>query len=57
MLIGGTGIGRVTKPGLAVPQVGEWAINPVPRRMIMEVVKEVLAMRRYYPPRFSLVPM
>lgn len=37
---GGVGIGRVTKPGLAVP-VGEWAINPVPRRMIMEVVREV----------------
>jgi len=41
---GGVGIGRVTKPGLAVA-VGEWAINPVPRRMIMEVVKEVFAMR------------
>ena len=32
--------GRVTKPGLAVA-VGEWAINPVPRSMIMEGVKEV----------------
>jgi cobalt-precorrin-5B (C1)-methyltransferase len=41
---GGTGIGRVTKPGLAVA-VGEWAINPVPRRMIAEAVKEVFAMR------------
>ncbi len=41
---GGEGIGRVTKPGLAVP-VGEWAINPVPRRMIMQSVKEVFAMR------------
>jgi cobalt-precorrin-5B (C1)-methyltransferase len=41
---GGTGIGRVTKPGLAVP-VGEWAINPVPRSMIREVVKEVFAVR------------
>jgi cobalt-precorrin-5B (C1)-methyltransferase len=41
---GGEGIGRVTKPGLAVP-VGEWAINPVPRRMILQGVKEVLAMR------------
>ena len=41
---GGFGIGRVTKPGLAVA-VGEWAINPVPRRMIMEVVKEVFALR------------
>jgi cobalt-precorrin-5B (C1)-methyltransferase len=34
---GGVGIGRVTKPGLAV-KVGEWAINPVPRRMIKEAV-------------------
>jgi cobalt-precorrin-5B (C1)-methyltransferase len=41
---GGTGVGRVTKPGLAVP-VGEPAINPVPRKMIIENVKEVLAMR------------
>jgi cobalt-precorrin-5B (C1)-methyltransferase len=44
MLEGGIGIGRVTKPGLAVP-VGEWAINPVPRRMVLEGVKEVFAMR------------
>jgi len=41
---GGVGVGRVTKPGLAVP-VGEWAINPVPRSMIMEVIKEVFAVR------------
>lgn len=41
---GGTGVGRVTKPGLAVP-VGDWAINPVPRRMIIEVIKEVFALR------------
>lgn len=39
---GGTGIGRVTKPGLAIP-LGEWAINPVPRRMIAEVVNEVFS--------------
>ena len=44
ILQGGTGVGRVTKPGLPVP-VGEPAINPVPRRMILETVKEVLAMR------------
>jgi cobalt-precorrin-5B (C1)-methyltransferase len=41
---GGRGIGKVTKPGLAVP-VGEWAINPVPRKMVLEAVKEVFAMR------------
>jgi len=44
ILQGGQGIGRVTKPGLAV-KVGDWAINPVPRSMIMEGVKETLAMR------------
>jgi len=44
MIEGGVGIGRVTKPGLAV-SVGEWAINPVPRRMVLEGVKEVFAMR------------
>jgi len=39
---GGTGIGRVTKPGLAVA-VGEWAVNPVPRRMIITAVQEVFS--------------
>jgi cobalt-precorrin-5B (C1)-methyltransferase len=46
---GGIGIGRVTKPGLAVP-VGEWAINPVPRQMITEAVESV------FPPRGALIP-
>ena len=40
-LIAGTGIGRVTKPGLQVP-VGRPAINPVPEKMILEAIKAVL---------------
>jgi cobalt-precorrin-5B (C1)-methyltransferase len=37
----GKGVGTVTKPGLAIA-VGEAAINPVPRRMITEAVREAL---------------
>lgn len=37
----GVGVGVVTKSGLQVP-IGEGAINPVPRAMITEAVKEVL---------------
>lgn len=39
LLCGGQGIGTVTKPGLSV-QVGQPAINPVPRKMIVEAVQE-----------------
>ncbi|MBI5142556.1 MAG: cobalt-precorrin-5B (C(1))-methyltransferase [Nitrospirae bacterium] len=39
---GGEGVGKITKPGLAIPP-GEPAINPVPRRMIREAVSEALA--------------
>ena len=38
----GRGVGVVTKPGLPVPP-GEPAINPVPRRMMTEVIGEVAA--------------
>ena len=37
-IIGGRGIGKVTKPGLPV-SVGEYAINPVPRKMITKEIR------------------
>ena len=37
---GGQGVGTVTKKGLAI-EVGKSAINPVPRKMILEAVREV----------------
>lgn len=40
-LRGGKGVGIVTKPGLAVP-VGEHAINPTPREMILRDVSGLL---------------
>ncbi len=39
-LCAGAGVGTVTKPGLGLP-VGAPAINPVPRRMIVQAVAEV----------------
>jgi len=39
---GGDGVGIVTKPGLPV-EVGEPAINPVPRQMMRDVVAELAA--------------
>ena len=33
IITGGRGVGRMTKPGLALPP-GEWAINPGPRTML-----------------------
>ena len=43
---GGTGVGRVTKPGLDQP-VGNAAINSVPRRMITDAVQLVLDEEKY----------
>lgn len=39
-IIGGLGVGKVTKNGLAMP-VGKSAINPVPRQMIKNAVREI----------------
>lgn len=39
-IVGGTGVGRVTKPGLE-QAVGEAAINRVPREMIEKEVREI----------------
>ena len=41
VLLGGKGVGVVTKPGLSV-EVGEAAINPKPREMIIREASEVL---------------
>ncbi|MBN7772395.1 cobalt-precorrin-5B (C(1))-methyltransferase CbiD [Clostridium aminobutyricum] len=40
-ILGGKGIGRVTLSGLAC-EVGQPAINPTPRKMIQQAVREVL---------------
>jgi cobalt-precorrin-5B (C1)-methyltransferase len=53
VISGGKGIGRVTKPGLAVPP-GEWAINPVPRRMIEQSVGSVLSTVNIQNSKFSI---
>jgi len=49
-ILGGKGVGTVTKRGLATP-VGEPAINPVPRQMIREAVAEaVQSQKEQYSP-------
>jgi cobalt-precorrin-5B (C1)-methyltransferase len=42
LLDGGIGVGRVTKPGLS-QKVGEAAINPVPKSMILNAARETAA--------------
>ncbi|MCX8119164.1 MAG: cobalt-precorrin-5B (C(1))-methyltransferase CbiD [Desulfobacterota bacterium] len=39
---GGEGVGIVTRPGLAVP-VGQHAINPTPRKMILRELSEIFS--------------
>ena len=39
IITGGEGVGKITKPGLQIP-VGDYAINPVPRKMIVENLKD-----------------
>ena len=43
---GGTGVGRVTKPGLK-QKIGEAAINPVPMKMIEDAVRDAAACAEY----------
>ena len=43
---GGIGVGRVTKPWLS-QKVGEAAINPVPRAMILQAVEEIADQYHY----------
>ena len=38
-ITGGEGVGKITKPGLQIP-VGEYAINPIPRRMIKKNLED-----------------
>ncbi len=46
-IVGGKGIGKVTKSGLDQP-VGEWAINSVPRKMIISAVEEIAEKYDYH---------
>lgn len=46
-ITGGKGIGKVTKPGLDQP-VGEYAINSVPRKMIVSAVSEIAEKYDYH---------
>ena len=43
---GGVGVGRVTRPGLS-QKVGEAAINPVPRAMILREAEEAAVSHDY----------
>lgn len=46
-IIGGNGVGKVTKAGLDQP-VGEYAINSVPRKMIAQAVNDIAELHEYH---------
>lgn len=46
LIDGGDGVGRVTKPGLS-QKVGEAAINPVPKAMILKEAREAAGQYGY----------
>ena len=48
LIRGGAGVGMVTRPGLSVT-IGDAAINPGPRRMIEEAVREALGQAAAHP--------
>ena len=39
IITGGLGVGKITKPGLQIP-IGDYAINPGPRRMIVKNIED-----------------
>ena len=41
IILGGDGVGKITKPGLQI-DVGDYAINPIPRQMISENLKNIM---------------
>ena len=41
IISGGEGVGKITKPGLQI-DVGDYAINPIPRQMITENLKNIM---------------
>ena len=50
----GIGVGTITKPGFSLP-VGEPAINPVPRKMMIQTISETLeAYPRYRAQGFTV---
>ena len=41
IITGGKGVGKITQPGLQIP-IGDYAINPVPRSMIVKNLEDKL---------------